>query len=526
MQGLRNNQVNQRQQNQFDMQNKLMDKRYNYQIGAQDHRDALLRNRNADKTGAYVDALNNIYGTGSPFTGLSEEQVQNLDPVAARSLGTLSLVKIPEEKRKTGKFIKDYTSSVPEKQRLPGQMKFNDIYADMVSGGMDPVDAMEKADQYTRPGSYQTSQPNYQPQQLGSRGQASSIDREDLTIDTDIVPVVDSPPVDTFVQEPPSGNYSLGVSAYDPSQAPILRDAKLEDIRQGNASQRAGDSEYLHNIAKQPNMPFTYRSGQQIPNSIELANEIENRAYLKETNDIDGLRALDTEIAESVNTLKQAGTAMRTIQDAILDKDLNTEPARKALDEMRSNFNAQFKQYNELVNAGETERARQWGEQIAGNLRRGLVNQFKFLPVDQQDAELVSAYQRMTGVIALQVAKELNGGRPSDPDKLGIVDAMGGTMNNVNTLFASQGGLFDFLASKVGNKVIATADEMKVNEFNDVYSTITGADYDPRGSIYEGITNQEIRSNQQDFSTVPQAPTQDYSQMSDDEFAKFMGGFK
>jgi hypothetical protein len=319
------------------------------------------------------------------------------------------------------------------------------------------------------------------------------------------------------LQQPANPNMVSGNVSYDASQqdvdpnAPLLRQGAIKDIAQTKDLQRKQKSVGLDNSLSSDTVddisgnPIAYRSGAKIPNSIKVDAKTQEYSALQESNDLKGLQKWNQDIAGGVSSLEQTGEVFRTIQDAFLKNPTVTKEARQALDQSRASFNADFKKYQEIASKQGDDVAREYIPTLTDNLRRGLMRYAQFLPATGQDPALRSSFDRLTGVLALQIAKQLNGGRPSDPDKFGIVQGMGTVMNDPATLFNKQGGMFSFLADQIGPSILATRDPNNINRFNDIYASIVGADYDPRGALYGGVQNSNIRSN---FTAFPKPQPQ------------------
>jgi hypothetical protein len=191
---------------------------------------------------------------------------------------------------------------------------------------------------------------------------------------------------------------------------------------------------------------------------------------------------------------------MRNIQESMLGKEGFQDPrVRKALDDVRTRYNADFKKFQDVYAAQGPEAARSYLPELQNNIYRGFRSAFQFLPIDHKDSELVSSYDLLSNVMSLQIAAILNEGRPSDPDAQRVQDGMGAISNDPAVLFSKQSSMINYLADMSGPDIIATHDPTIIREFNDAYYSVTGADYDPRGQSYRGIQNKTIPSVHKPF---------------------------
>lgn len=502
------------QRNNFNNSRNLMAERDRYNRGLIDYRNQASADLDFEKT---QDTLGFASSLFPEMSGVNVDDLKYLPPATAKTLINSYMTTVPSERRKKMQFKVDQVGNVDPSLRPNIQEDLNDYVDDEDEDDIGypynptPIPTTPRA-------AVNQGQPKYTPVPESAPTQntpgqiPASYQQNGSVIETP-----EQMKANARQYAIDNGNTQRAVELTDDfsnapntlQNSPLVRKSYITDtqeINQANRLQTSADIQKINSSDKIlgfDGKPITYSDGSTIPNSMETMSKTKQYQYLQESNDLAKLSEWEQDIASATNTLQQTGQAFRQIQDYLMKDPRTAEASKEALAQVRETVNADFAEYRRLAQTDE-EAAKRYSASLVDNLKRGLSRYAQFLPTNYNGANLRSAYDRLTGVLSLQLAKDLNGGRPSDPDKMGIVDALGNALNDPMTMFSKQSGMFSFIADRAGQSVLATRDPQRIKMFDDMYYAIQGAHYDPRGLLYEGGEN--IRTNQAQYKSPAQSP--------------------
>ena len=492
------------QRNNYNNSRNLMAERDYYNKGLIDYRNKATADLDFKRTQDTLGFASHLF---PEMAGVSADEMKYLPPATAKTFINSFMTTVPSERRKKMQFKVDQVGNVDPSLRPEIQEDLNDYVSD---------EDIEY--QYTPPvptAPVNQGQPKYTPTPASTptapinNNQLGTIPAE-YSENGDVIESDEQMRANARQYAIDNGNTQRALELSDGfsnapdtmANSPLVRKSYITDtqeINQANRLQTAGNIEKINSsdqILDFQGNPITYSDGTPISNSMETISKTKQYQYLQEGNDLEGLRKWEEDISSSTNTLKQTAQAFRQIQDYFIQDPKTAQASKEALAQVRETMNQDFAEYRRLAQTDEAA-AKRYSASLVDNLRRGLTRYAQFLPTNRNGANLRAAFDRMTGVLALQLAKDLNGGRPSDPDKMGIVDSLGNSLNDPMTMFSKQSGMFSFISDRVGQSVLATRDPQRIRMFDDVYYAIQGAHYDPKGQLYEG--GDTIRSNQQQY---------------------------